>query len=227
MSNPDVNLARPRWTIAWQSNILELADGTSWELPDDIPEAVLEALRTLPEDYIEMGNAYADEKLGDRATKRELDAARSEVADWKMKYENIRDQDINTLDKMVAVLSDDLEEACNLLIRISVALGIQPSGEFFDTIKRLVEKYGMTMHYAKDYRYEGTITALHSTGPAQIIINDKGQVEVNPLLEMDDIRDLPSGSYRMEGSDDDPFSYHIQSWENEGGDGVHNKEDDQ
>jgi hypothetical protein len=57
-------------------------------------------------------------------------------------------------EKALATLTYDLEAACNLLIRISVALGIQPGGDFYENIKDLVEKYGMEMRHATDYEYD-------------------------------------------------------------------------
>jgi hypothetical protein len=128
-----------------------------------------------------------------------------------MKYENIVNLDMNTQDKIIGILTEDLELACNLLIRISVALGIQPGGEFYNKIKSLVEKYGMKMHYAKDYKPEGAAIALDQ-GTATVEITDYGTVELKPVL--------PPGDYVIPGDEDDPFDYHVHVWEDEGGNGT-------
>jgi hypothetical protein len=207
-----MTLATHRWTI--QDRVLVLADGTEWKLPRRMPDNVLHEIARLPHDYIELGNFLTDLQETARLAERDAQTARDEVAGYKMKYDNIKNQDIESLDKIVAVLSDDLEQACNLLIRISVALGIQPGGEFYNTIRDLVEKYGMKMHYARDYKYEGTITALDEGGsaPVKIEINDQGKVDLISLL--------PPGEYDIEATDDDPFEYHIHVWEEEGGNGT-------
>lgn len=176
-----MTLARLRWKI--DGRTLTLADGTKCKLPRRTPEAVLRELARLPHDYLELGHRSADLHDDARLAERYLSAARGEAADWKMKYENIKGQDIESLDKITAILSDDLELACNLLIRISVALGIQPGGEFFNLIKNLVEKYGMTMHYAKDYNASGTPAEyILEQGPATVKISQQGKVEVQPAL---------------------------------------------
>lgn len=201
--------AQLRWTV--ENNTLKLADGTTWKLPKNLPEAIRDAIGSLPFDYFYLGNAAADAKEEARMVRRSIEPLRQEVRDWKMKYENIKNLDINSLDKIVAILSDDLELACNLLVRISIALGIQPGGEFYETIRALVEKYGIKMHYAKDYSYEDTTgvsvdrvaLVAEDIGPARIEIRD-GKTHL--------VAELPPGSYPLERDEDDPFDYTLSIW---------------
>lgn len=208
-----MTLAKHRWII--EGNKLTLADGTEWKLPRKIPDAVKQELARLPYDYLELGNRCADLQDDARMARREADAVVGEAEGWKMKYENIVNLDVNTQDKIIGILTEDMELACNLLIRIAVALGIQPGGEFYNKIKNLVEKYGMKMQYAKDYTWEGTVM------PTAVPALDPGDVEGQGQLVFAEDGTASIHMKLPPGSEDDPFEYHLHIWEDDGGDGTH------
>lgn len=152
------NTAKVRWTI--NHGVLTLDDGTTWKLPkrfNKIPDNIRVALANLPFDYFELGNAAADMKLERDGALRQLEALQAELFQYRRADEDLKALDPEKTDKVLEIMVNDMEAALNLLVRISFLLGIQPQGELYENIKRLVEKYGMVMHTQTEYSYENLV----------------------------------------------------------------------
>jgi hypothetical protein len=134
-------IAQPRWVVK-NRTLHFCADGTEFKFPSWTPDEVVERIAQLPQDYMELGDAAADQKVQLRAEQRRRQVVEHTLAGLRARINGAGD--LQRKDRLVVILQEDLEEALNLVFRLARAAGVQGSdGEVSWAINKLARKYGM------------------------------------------------------------------------------------
>lgn len=146
-------IAKLRWRKVGQKarlfrserHIFELQDGREFEIFSRDTE-LIKIIEQLPLHYLELGNKAADMKSLLSRSEREATARVKELeerlATWQQRFDALPESE-----KIIPILSSDLELALNMIIRFAQALGIHPRGELYNGINKLLSKYNMIYKY--------------------------------------------------------------------------------
>lgn len=132
-------LATPRWTQS-ETNPREflLVKGiTSFKVGRRTSPEVIETIKQLPYDYLELGNRAADEQEDRRRAQAEVERLTTELAALQSRLAVPDEKRAN----VILTLSEDLEKSLQWMGRFMHALGLQEGGPLYEECAALMRKY--------------------------------------------------------------------------------------
>lgn len=136
-----MSVAQLPWVI--ENHVIKFKDGTEFKLPSWTPAEVEQKLGSLPQDFIDIGNAATDANFDQESKTTELELVRAELLALRQKLANSGGRGIKGNKRVLTIMQIDMEKALNMLMRFAHALGIQGQGALYDELQELVTKYGM------------------------------------------------------------------------------------
>jgi hypothetical protein len=201
-------IATHRWTLDGRK--LKLASGATYTFPKRTPKPILDALRRLPQDYLDLGNRSAD-------LDADLQAAERAAEGWKLQFEDLMTKVTATEGKdeqqLLVILQKDLETALNLCNRLIWTVGAQPGGALYEAVNVLMRKYGMALTpntemadakspYVEQSEHEVALSPEHYGTE----VPERAVVRYNPRTGRMDFEPIEESDAEMQ-------------WDNEGGNG--------
>lgn len=152
--------SQPRWICVEDSNMFRLTDGSEMSFTVDPLEpheavAIIDAVRKLPRDYLDLGNAAAD-------LQHRIERLEAQLAHTRLEIDTLR-QRAEADESVVPILAADLEKAINMAIRFAFALGVQANKDphsIYGELQTLAKKYKMNYEPPTEYDYKSMVLPL-------------------------------------------------------------------